>query len=540
MRHLPILVILISLLISVASPVLVAEDSSRVYVVFQNLEKKYAEKFEELAKWCDENGLEEQAATTRNWAKPEELEDEIRVSPLPKEFQEWKVEENFKKNGSNERNGREGRNGSKKRSKATASHSSKENSNSTFHTSHSTLKSEWETQFHQIRLSASKDFLKLAKKAVADGHVTFGFGLLMRALREDPDCENARKILGYTKTKTGWVTDFEKMQAKMGNVWHETYGWIPKKYVKKYEDGQRFLNGQWVSAEQDAAFHSNIERGWVVETGHFQIITDASLEEGVATGQKLEKLYRVWKQLFLNYYATEAQIRSLFESGSAKFAPVPRHRVLLFKTAAEYESYLTAKNMMVPGAVGVYVHRSTGEGVACFIAEEEDDRTMYHEVTHQLFEESCKTNPKNGANQNYWVIEAASTFMESFHDAEDGSHAVGGFDDERLKSARIFAVNMNQLFPFEEFARVNRVTWQSSPHAGAFYGQACGMAHFLVFYDHGKYRDAFGRILFDVYSGRDSKETLTQHTGSDWETLNREYKEYISRDAEVIKGYIVK
>lgn len=505
-------------------PVQAADDSTRVYSIFQTIEKKYADKLEELAQWCDEKGLEEQAEITRNWAKPVEPDDEIHVSPLPDEFQEWNQKGKTRnKNSSSSGSKSNSKNGSKSKSEKKAK-----------------LVQEWETQFRQIRLNSSKDYLKLAKKAVSSGHVTFGFGLLMRTLREDPDCENARKILGYTKTKTGWITDFEKMQTKMGNVWHDTYGWIPRKFVKKYEDGQRFLNSQWVTAEQDAAFHSNIEKGWVVLTGHFEIITDASLEDGVRTGQQLEKLYRVWKQLFLNYYATEAQIRSLFENGTAKFGPAKRHRVLLFKTFDEYVSYLTSKNMYHPGAIGLYVHRSTGEGVACFVASEGENRTMWHEVTHQLFEESCKTSPKTGEKQNFWVIEAASTFMESFHDAEDGSHAVGGFDDQRLKTSRIYAVNEKKFIPFEEFTRINRAMWQGSPDVGIYYAQACGMAHFLVFYDHGKYRDAFGKVLFDVYSGRDTPETLTNATGSTWETLNREYQEYISQNADAIKGYFMK
>lgn len=101
-------------------------------------------------------------------------------------------------------------------------------------------------------------------------------------------------------------------------------------------------------------------------------------------------------------------------------------------------------------------------------------------------------------------------------------------------------MNEKKFIPFEEFTRINRAMWQGSPDVGIYYAQACGMAHFLVFYDHGKYRDAFGKVLFDVYSGRDTPETLTNATGSTWETLNREYQEYISQNADAIKGYFMK
>ena len=558
-----------------------ADGAEKFYASFLKYRAGYVEKLEALAEWCDENGLEEQAAETRRWAEPEEEWDEIRVSPLPNEF--WmsppdavraksakgiKGAEGAKsaKSGSGVKSGSAARgkksakgNGTAQRSRDSQSSKRSEASSKAKRSSKAEsgrtesgrtesgsagtleeLESEWRSRFRQLRMTASNDYLKFARRTVSAGHVSFGFALLMQSLHENPDNEGARRILGYLKAKDGWQTPFEAMMRKSGNVWHEKYGWIPKKYLRRYEEGQRFLNGKWVSEAEDAEFRSTIERGWTVETGHFQIVTDASLEEGVRVGEELEELYRVWKQLFLNYYATEAQISALFGKGNARFANIPKHRVCLFRSHEEYQTYLSSRQMYVPGSVGVYVHRSTGEGVSCFVAGEEERTTMYHEVTHQLFEESCKTNPKNGSLQNFWVIEAAATFMESFHEASNGAHAVGGFSSGRMRAARIYFVNSKKFIPFEEFVRVNRTRWQNSPDVGLYYAQACGMAHFLVFYENGKYRDAFGKILFDVYSGRDSVDTLTKHTGSDWETLDREYAEFISQKPEEIAGYMIR
>ncbi len=512
----------LNLLLSLAAAE--AQESDKIYSGIQKYQTKYVEKLEELAAWCDEQKLDDQAETVRNWAAPEEVDDEIHVSPLPNELWEKSASSSTSasKKGSS--------------SKSSSSKSSKKGKKSSGSQTKNPL-DEYESRFRQLRMTASNDYLRMAKKAVSLGSVSFGFQLLMQSLHENPDNPGSRKILGYKKTQNGWQTDFETLNLRMGNVLHDRFGWIPKKYVKKYEDGQRFYNGQWISEEQDAALHNTIEKGWVVETGHFTIITDSSIEDAVKVGQEVEKLYRVWKQLFLNYYATEPQIRSLFEKESSKFTAAPKHRICLFKTDEEYRAYLTQAGMMVSGSVGMYIHRSTGEGVSCFVAGEENFRTMFHEVTHQLFEESCKTNPKNGDRWNYWVIEGAATFMESFHETEDGTLAVGGFSDERMRSARIYAVNSNVFTPFEEFVRVNRSTWQSAPQAGRYYAQACGMAHFLVFYDHGKYRDAFGRILFDVYSGSDALDTVSKRTGASWETLNKEYQEYIARNPEEIEGF---
>lgn len=533
-----------------------AEGAEKFYASAVKYRAGYVEKLEELAEWCETNGLDSQAAETRRWAEPEEVWDEIRVSPLPNEFWERESEPVRAKSAKNSSKAKSSSGKKSAKGTGTAKNSKASSSSKSSLSSKSASKqksgrsgrtksakdpaAEWETRFRQLRMTASNDYLKFARRAVSAGHVSFGFGLLMQSLHENPDNEGARRILGYLKAKDCWQTPFEALMRKSGNVRHEQYGWLPKKYLKKYEDGQRFLNGKWVSAEEETEFRSTIERGWTVETGHFQIVTDASLEEGVRVGEELEELYRVWKQLFLNYYATEAQISALFGKGNARFANNPKHRVCLFRSHDEYQTYLSSRQMYIPGSVGVYVHRSTGEGVSCFVAGEGERETMYHEVTHQLFEESCKTNPKNGELQNFWVIEAAATFMESFHEAENGAHAVGGFSSGRMRAARIYFVNSKKFIPFKEFVKVNRSRWQNSPEVGLFYAQACGMAHFLVFYENGKYRDAFGKILFDVYSGRDSVDTLTKHTGADWETLDREYAEFISQKPEEIAGYMIR
>ncbi len=48
--------------------------------------------------------------------------------------------------------------------------------------------------------------------------------------------------------------------------------------------------------------------------------TNHSLEEGVRLAARLERLYRVWQQLFVSYWATEPQIARWFNGGTPEVA----------------------------------------------------------------------------------------------------------------------------------------------------------------------------------------------------------------------------
>ena len=55
------------------------------------------------------------------------------------------------------------------------------------------------------------------------------------------------------------------------------------------------------------------------------------------------------------------------------------------------------------------------------------------------------------------------------------------------------------------------------------YSQAAGLTFFFMHYDKGKYRDAFVTYLYEVYQGKDSRDSLEQATGKTFEELDQEY-----------------
>ena len=60
--------------------------------------------------------------------------------------------------------------------------------------------------------------------------------------------------------------------------------------------------------------------GWDIETEHYRIRTNHSIEAAVALGVKLENLHRIWRQVFLGYYASAADVEALF-SGRPRRQP---------------------------------------------------------------------------------------------------------------------------------------------------------------------------------------------------------------------------
>lgn len=472
---------------------------------WKNFQKDYAEQLKELAKWCEENALPEEAEKTRQYLQKPFDEDKVYVAILPQQMDKMTL--------------------SKKKGRKS---SSKKGDNEEI-----PLEKIWEQKLFKLREKASLYLLNQSRKAVRGGYISLGFDFLMKSLEENPDNEAARKILGYRPFRDQWLSEFEISQIKAKKVYHEQFGWIPKASVKRYEAGERFFRGKWISEEEDAQFHRSIENGWVIETAHYRIQTNHSIETGVKLGEQLEKLYRVWKQLFLGYYATEQQVIALFEGKPGLATPMAKHQVYFFRTREDYNRYLQRSTPQIEDSLGLY---STGAKTAYFFAGEDYDiRTMFHEATHQLFQESRKTDTGAGRLGNFWTIEGIAVTMESLHD-EGNYHVIGGFDDERMLAARL-RYRSGFYIPLQTLALMDTQRFQHHPDVVALYSQAAGLTHFFIFHQNGQYRDALAQILQDVYTGKNRITSIPQYTGQTYEELDKEFKTFITRHAEELKNW---
>jgi len=385
--------------------------------------------------------------------------------------------------------------------------------------------SQWFERFWQLRARQAGVLFKLAQAAIHAGRVSLAFQLVHETVRQDPEHEAARRLLGYQQFGGEWLTVYEIRKRRSGQVWHKRFGWIPADQVAAYESGKRLVSGRWVSAEEAAARHRDIRHAWRVETEHFVVLTNHSLEAGVALGTRLEALHRVWWQLFVRYFADAAQLEQLFRARRSPLRNERRHRVIYYRDARQYEQ---AMRRYIPPNVkvtsGIYLN---DQRTAYFFHDKiGGPSTIYHEATHQLFAETRPVAQGVGLRTNFWVIEGIACYMESLTEVEQGDR-VGGREAVRLADARYRALDDRFYVPLGQLVRMGRDDVQHEPRIAMLYSEFAGLTHFLMHAKDGRYRDALTAYLRAVYTGQDQPATLAQLTGVPFEQLDRQYLQYL-------------
>ena len=468
--------------------------------------QQFKAKLDALADWCAENGLPEQEKITREW-RSDILENGIFWYDITSEC-DWDALLPIKIEPGEE----------------------------------DSLKTQnvqkWRSQFIKLRTEYSDQLCSLAKKCAASKYATYAFELYMLALRENPQNEYVRKLM---ESQNRLTTQFEMKMEKAGKVNHPIFGWILQDQVERYENGERYYLGKWMSAADEARLRRDKNDPWIIVTPHYKIYSYPSLEQGVELSRKLETLAVIWNQLFLRFYATDAQLKRFFSGQNPEFRNV-QHQVYFYRDRMQYVVTVSRimKSSMVANTLGVYYSDSRMApgtlGASFFFAGQDyDEKTVLHEATHQLFAESrprqkspaaYKNVLSPGKNCNFWAIEGIATFMETLI-YKSGRYELGDLNTERIFAARFRVLKSHYYIPFNEFTAMNMTQFQSDAHVATFYSQSAGLTWFLLFYDHGKYRECFIDYLSAIYSGLDTPTTLEKLTGTPFSQLDREYVEYI-------------
>ncbi len=449
--------------------------------------EKYRRQLEELANWCEERGLKQRAAQTRAWFHQPDP-DRIFLPIIPRERGVL--------TSSPELSGDE---------------------------------AEWQTRFARLRRSQASVLFDLAQRAVRMGRATWGFELLLAALRENPDDEKIRRILGFVPYQGTWRTAYELRRLRAGEIWDERFGWIPRQHLARYEAGLRPVEGRWLPVQEAQKLRQNIHNGWVIETERYRIVTNHSLEAGVKLASGLEKLYQVWGQLFVRFYATDAQVTALFDAQSrSNLPPLPRMLVVCFRNQEEFRQAMRPAFPMVDHVSITGIYFGPKRTAYFFWSEPPDWTNYYHEATHQLFAETRRMAPSAGTKQNFWIMEGVATYLETLREEGD-FFVLGGWQNQRVLDARYNLSHHGKHIPLDELVRLGMEQFQSYPELGELYSQCAAVMQFLMHYDMGRYRDAVVRYLDHVYAGRDDLLTLSRLTGKKHlADLDKEYQEYMN------------
>jgi hypothetical protein len=445
------------------------------------LEAKYADNLAELAAWCDQHQLKAEAERTSRWPIKRDPR-KLYIFVLP-EALEPPADLNGKPD-----------------------------------------LTKWWNRWTKLRREQADALFELAGQALADHRAALAYELIRESAREFPDHERARAILGYEKSGSRWVSPYAAHRLGLGQVFDERFGWIPSGDVSRYEKGERNSRGKWIAAAEDARLHASIKNGWRIETEHYVVTTNHSIEACVRLGQKLERLNEIWRQVFLTYYMTEAELAKRYHGATLPQHDTKPHQVVLFRDRDEYNTALKPTQPMIGGTLGYYWFDNH---IAYFFAgDEQNDATLYHEATHQLFQEARTAVRDLGRKHNFWVVEGIACYMESLV-AHDGYYTLGGADEGRMPAALERVLKDNFYVPLAEMVTLSRDAIQHDSRLPKLYSESSGLANFLMHGRDERYRQPLMEYLIAVYAGRADTDTLAKLTGASYEQLDRQYREYL-------------
>jgi hypothetical protein len=390
--------------------------------------------------------------------------------------------------------------------------------------------------------AAADKLFQQAINEVKTNNCTEAIQLIVRAIELNPNHKEIREMFGYRLHNGEWLLDWE-IKKIADHVNHPQFGWIRADYVKRYETGERAINPQhWVSVAEEANYRTKIQNAWKITTPHYDIVTNHSLEEGVARSRELEQLHDVWQLFIFGSLAGELQIKSLFQKKATVFLPL-QHKVTIYRNKNDYTANLMKIEPNIAVSNGYYLpklKRAYFYAVSPDMDKSEVDairKVLLHEGSHQLFNEprsSSRPNEPSGSRCNCWIVEGLAMFMETLQVKKD-HYILGDVEDERLVAAKYNVQNLSFYVPFGRIVKMGIKDFQEQKELSKLYSQSAAMTHFLMFTEEGKYRKALLKLVKLVHNGTDKPESLAKLTGCNYDELDQKYKEFLKKIPDTIE-----
>lgn len=416
------------------------------------VDRAYLSDLQQLAEWCDENGLEPEAELTLG--RFIERDSRRRYVFLP---------------GSQEVIDRI--------------------------SEQSGLHRQWQSRLDVIRKSQGRRLFRLATQTLKSGNAARSYRLLNETLNEDPNHQEARRILGYRTTGERLTKSGDSgISVSIARARHPKLGWQPGQY-------------------------------WRINSPQFRIVTNKSGQAGRELANNLEELTLIWHNVFFSFWGNEATLKATWKSGP-RTRRTNRRSIVLFANREQYDQYLKRLEPNIGISVGYY---QASRRIAYFYADDAPPMSYVHETTHQLFHEYRAGIHDVAAQANTWIVEGVALYMESLR-RHDGYYTLGGIDADRLQFARYRAFNEQFYVPLEQLVSLGRVELQQDARIRRLYSQSAGLTHFLMDGSNRKYELGLMTYLRSVYARQESRKSLGKLIGVDSPTLDRQYHEFLDVD----------
>ena len=150
---------------------------------------------------------------------------------------------------------------------------------------------------------------------------------------------------------------------------------------------------------------------WTITSPHFVITTNTSQKRGIELARSLEELHTVWRQLFFSLWSNRDALKNRLGGGKQPLGPSRKHQVVFFRNREEYVQHIDRIEPRARITAGYY---SASTATSYFFDGDEARRSSwFHEVTHQLFQETRGVVSGIGESANFWALEGVAMYMES-------------------------------------------------------------------------------------------------------------------------------
>ena len=496
---------------------------------YSELRGRFQVDLEKLADWCDEFNLTDAARETRELAQP--VENKVLVAARLPATQQAPISKEL-----------------------------------------SAQEREWKTNLRRIRKQYAGDLYRLSREVLRAGAASYAFDLVREVGMQDPDHKQTRALLGDVswfdpERKTDpdyhgeWVSSFaaRMMSPPKRHAWDDRFGWVLKTRLPRYENGFRPWKGKWISADRETEIRRDFDNAWEIRTEHFLIKTNHSQQRGVEVAKRLEEFHAFFTRAFASFFETPQELEKRFADATTRRRSVTEpFEVHYYATRDEYNRRLVNRIPLIAITNGLYYEPDK----TCFFYHDPNvvsDHTLFHEATHQIMDAHTRKQRALAARakarkdrtrpmpwviaerDNFWIIEGFACYIESFRQ-QDGRATLGNPNYKRfvLAQRRMAALSHpdpdvvrkdGYYVPLQKFTGMGMAEFQNDPNIQKNYTQASGMAHFLMHYNDGAYRDALIEFLSQLYrpnaKNPDSVPSIAKLIGISHEELDEQYREYM-------------